>query len=96
MEGLVKKWQGDEAGRAAWQDFILTPEFERGLRVLESQATPVVVMGESLEQTAKRQSFQAGFHTALHLIQRLPTLHFKKVQDQLPEWDYIQPIEEDE
>ena len=53
-------------------------------------------MGEPQEQTAKRQSFQAGFHTALRLIQKLPALHYKKIQEQLPEWEHIQPIEKDE
>jgi hypothetical protein len=96
VNDVLDSWRGDEGSRAHWQQFVLTPEFERGIRVLESQAIPVVIMGESVEQTAKRQSFQAGFHTALHLIRRLPTLHHKKVQEQLPEWDHIEPIESDE
>ena len=66
------------------------------MRVLESHAVPVVVMEESVEQTAKRQSFQAGFHAALRLVRKIPTVHYKKVQEQLPEWDYIEPIELDE
>ena len=96
MGSVLDRWKEAEGSRAHWQRFISTPEFEQGVRVLETQAIPVVVMGESVEQTAKRQSFQAGFHTALHLIRRLPTLHYKKVQEQLPEWEYIEPIESDE
>lgn len=93
MEDILEHWKGDEGSRARWQDFILTPEFERGMRVLEAHAVPVVVMGEDLEQTAKRQSFQAGFHAALRLVRRIPTVHYKKVQEQMPEWDHIEPVE---
>ena len=89
-------WKDDAAARGAWHDFILSPEFDRGVRVLEAHAVPVVVMGENIEQTAKRQSYQAGFHAALRLIRRLPTLHHKKVQEQLPEWEYIEPVNIDE
>tara|TARA_R100001129_G_scaffold23045_1_gene14624 strand:- start:352 stop:642 length:291 start_codon:yes stop_codon:yes gene_type:complete len=96
MEDILERWKGDEGSRSVWQDFIMTPEFERGMRVLESHAVPVVVMEESVEQTAKRQSFQAGFHAALRLVRKIPTVHYKKVQEQLPEWDYIEPIELDE
>tara|TARA_Y100000401_G_scaffold102392_1_gene92681 strand:- start:3657 stop:3944 length:288 start_codon:yes stop_codon:yes gene_type:complete len=95
MEDL-DRWKDDAAARNEWHNFILTPEFERGMRVLEAHAVPVVVMGEDIEQTAKRQSYQAGFHAALRLIKRLPTLHHKKVQEQLPEWDYIEPVNIDE
>jgi hypothetical protein len=96
MTKHLDRWRNDNASRARWAQFIATPEFEAGIKALEAQAVPVVIMGESTEQTAKRQSFQAGFHTALHLIDQLPTLHHKKVQEQLPEWDYIEPVDLDE
>jgi hypothetical protein len=93
MEDILRRWQRDEGARAAWDIFIDSPEFERGLAALEAHAIPSIVMEESLEMTAKRQSFQAGFHAALHLIKRLPNLHYKQVQEQLPEWEHIQPEE---
>jgi len=96
MEDSLRRWQRDEGARAAWGVFISTSEFERGVAALEAHAVPVIVMGEDIEQTAKRQSFQAGFHAALHLMKRLPDLHYKQVQEQMPEWDYVQPIESNE
>jgi|TARA_R100001509_G_scaffold71709_1_gene40041 hypothetical protein len=89
MEKTLDRWRRDSNARYKWQEFLSTPEFEQGIKVLESQAVPVVIMGESLEQTAKRQSFQAGFHAAIALVQKLPEIHYKKVQEQLPEWDHI-------
>lgn len=96
MQEELENWKQNEHARFTWNEFLLTKEFKAGLRALESQAVPIIVMGEPQEQTAKRQSFQAGFHTALRLIQKLPDLHYKKIQNQLPEWDYIEPIEKDE
>ena len=96
MQEELEKWKRDERARFAWSEFLSTREFRAGLRAMESQAVPIIVMGEPQEQTAKRQSFQAGFHTALRLLQKLPDLHFKKIQEQLPEWEHIQPIEQDE
>ena len=96
MQEELERWKHDEHARFTWNEFLNTREFRAGLKVLESQAVPIIVMGEPQEQTAKRQSFQAGFHTALRLIQKLPALHYKKIQDQLPEWEHIQPIEKDE
>jgi len=95
MEKTLGRWRRDEHSRFKWMEFIATPEFETGIKVLEAQAVPIVVMGESIEQTAKRQSFQAGFHSALALMHKLPEIHYKKVQAQLPEWDHIQ-VEENE
>jgi hypothetical protein len=89
MAKTLDRWRRDDQARQRWLEFIATPEFERGIQVLESQAVPIIVMGETTEQTAKRQSFQAGFHAATALIQKLPEIHYKKVQEQLPEWDYI-------
>lgn len=89
MEKTLDRWRQDSHSRYEWQKFVDTPEFEKGIQVLEAQAMPIVVMGESLEQTAKRQSFQAGFHAAVALMQKLPEIHYKKVQEQLPEWDHI-------
>lgn len=91
MNKILEQWQKDESARAAWEKFLATPEGQRGIRALEAQATPVIVMGESTAATAKRQSFQAGFHVALFMMQKLPTLHYKKVQEQMPEWDHIEP-----
>jgi electron transfer flavoprotein alpha/beta subunit len=91
MNKKLERWQRDEVARHAWEKFLDSPEAERGIQALESQAVPVIVMGESQEQSAKRQAFQAGFHTAIFLLQKLPQMHFKKVQEQLPEWDHIEP-----
>lgn len=96
MQEELEKWKQNEHARFTWSEFLSTSEFRAGLRALESQAVPIIVMGEPQEQTAKRQSFQAGFHTALRLVQKLPDLHYKKIQNQLPEWDHIEPIEKDE
>jgi len=93
MNKILESWQRDEVARSAWQAFLNTPEAERGIRALESQATPVIKMGEAVEETAKRQSFQAGVHAAIFMMQQLPKLHYKKVQEQLPEWDYIEPTD---
>ncbi|MGA0406462.1 MAG: hypothetical protein ACO3PR_00105 [Limisphaerales bacterium] len=91
MNKTLEKWQKDEVARHAWEKFLESPEGERGIRALEAQATPVIHMGETTEDTAKRQSFQAGFHMAILMLQKLPRLHFKKVQEQMPEWDHIIP-----
>ena len=96
MQEELENWKRDEHSRYTWNEFLSTNEFKAGLRVLETQAVPIIVMGEPQDQTAKRQSFQAGFHTALRLLQKLPSLHYKKIQEQLPEWDYIQPIDNNE
>tara|TARA_R110002020_G_scaffold105974_2_gene246954 strand:- start:5389 stop:5676 length:288 start_codon:yes stop_codon:yes gene_type:complete len=95
MEQTLDRWRRDEHSRFKWNEFISTPEFDSGIKVLEAQAVPIVVIGESMEQTAKRQSFQAGFHAAIALMHKLPAIHYKKVQEQLPEWDHIQ-VEENE
>ena len=95
MQQTLERWRRDEFSRSKWREFISTPEFETGAKVLEAQATPIIVMGESTAQTAKRQSFQAGFHAAVALMHKLPDIHYKKVQEQLPEWDHIQ-IEDNE
>jgi hypothetical protein len=94
MSKVLDRWKRDEASRTRWEDFINSPEFDRGIRVLESHATPIIVMGEAQEQTAKRQSFQAGFHTALYLLSKLPEIHFKKVQETIPEWGGLADEEE--
>ena len=95
MEQTLDRWRRDDHSRFKWKEFISTPEFETGIKVLEAQAVPIVVMGESMEQTAKRQSFQAGFHAAISMMYKLPEIHYKKVQEQLPEWDHIQ-VEDNE
>ena len=56
---------------------------------MESQAKPILVMSESIEDTARRQCFQAGFHSALFLMEKLPEAHFRKIQAQLPEWGHV-------
>ena len=87
MSKELENWQKDVAAREAWERFIESPEFKRGLRVLELQAQPFSRPGEPLGARAQRQDYQAGFHMALFLMQNLPTAHYKKVQDEMPEWE---------
>jgi hypothetical protein len=86
---ILERWQKDEVSRQEWGQFIESPEFDRGFRVLEAHARPVIMMDETMEQTARRQAFQAGFQKCLDMLANLPDIHFKKVQEQMPEWDYV-------
>lgn len=87
----LDRWQKDEVARVAWEKFTQTPEFDRGLRLLEGMNSPVVIPNESTSQTAKRQSYQAGFHMALQLVSQLHKVHFKKIQENIPEWEHVIP-----
>jgi len=91
----LELWSKDVASRQEWETFINSEAFKKGLSVLQSQATPYIRAGEPMESLAQRQAFQSGFHMCLYLLQNLPNAHYKKVQDELPEWDYIVPNEND-
>jgi len=88
---LIERWARDDDAKSAWASFIAEPEFEQGMRVLEVRATPVINIGESMEATAQRQLFQAGFHAALAMIRQLPDFTEKVAQEQLPEWGHVEP-----
>lgn len=91
----LEKWKENDEARAQWASFIGSPAFADGFKVLESHAVPQLFVGESNEVIANRHAFHAGFHAALTLLSRLPDVHFRKVQREIPEWGNLN-TEDDE
>lgn len=85
------EWKRRADLRNQWADFQKTEAFASGVDVLRNYATPFVQPGESLNNMATRQAYQAGFAACLHLLNNISTLHTKGATDKtLREWDWIE------
>lgn len=84
---VLKKWKGNILARERWSQFLDTPEFEAGFKLLEAHAVPVYYPGEDNDTVANRHAYMAGFHQALSYLSRMDELHTPTVQKEMPEWD---------
>ncbi len=84
------EWKRRADLRQRWAEFQQSPAYKEGVEVLRGFATPFVSPGENLNNLAVRQSYQAGFHACLHLLDRISQLHTKGGADEvLREWDWV-------
>ena len=84
---VLKKWKANKLARERWSQFLETPEFEAGFKLLEAHAVPVYYPGEDNDTVANRHAFMAGFHQALSYLSRMDEIHTPTAQKEMPEWD---------
>lgn len=93
---ILGRWKESDEHRAQWDQFIHSPAFDAGMRVMESQAGAVLYPGESETTIAHRHAFQSGFHAALELFSKLPELGEVSQNEFLKGWEELFGHETDE